>query len=281
MTSFPYDTIVTVLVGPEKDCFAIHKTLVCDQSSFFKAALTGNFKEADGTIALPEQDAAAFKYFVHWLYTDSLRGLFYPKSSSPTMAELRDLTRTELNACNISTPDQLPYKNHRRIVWERAQYRDLPFYTLIPLYILADALLVQALKDDVITALIEVYGLNSPEKTRTKIFWDTDEPECLKKTTRSINMAWEASPKGSNLCQLLVQLFCDNTPAIGDYCAEEQLHPEFVVAACGEYAERWLSENSTTQWTTTEAICFFHEHEGDTCALSKRYLEDQKSMASG
>lgn len=154
--SFPYDKIVTVFVGPEKECFGVHKTFVCGQSDFFKAALTGHFKEADGTIALPEQDPATFKYFVYWLYTGSLRGLYYPKSSSPTMATLRDLLRTKLIAQCIENPDQLQADNPRRILWEHAHYRDLPFHSLITLYIPADTLLVQSLKDPVITALIEV-----------------------------------------------------------------------------------------------------------------------------
>lgn len=94
-----------VLVGPEKYRFEIHKTLVCGESDFFKAALNGNFKEADGTITLPEQDPATFKSFVYWLYTGSLRGFYYPKSDSPTMAELRDLVRAELKAHDISIPD--------------------------------------------------------------------------------------------------------------------------------------------------------------------------------
>lgn len=68
--------MVVVLVGPGKQRFEIHKGLICSRSDFFKAALTGNFKEADGTIALPDHDPATFKYFVYWLYTGCLRGFY-------------------------------------------------------------------------------------------------------------------------------------------------------------------------------------------------------------
>lgn len=273
--------MVFVLVGPEKHRFDIHKALVCSQSDFFKAALTGNFKEADGTIALPEQDPTTFRYFVYWLYTGSLRGFYYPKSSSPTMAESRDLMRAELKARNVTNPDQLSCENPRRILWEQAQCRDLPFHSLIALYVLADALLVQNLKDHVITALIEVYGLNSPGKKGLKIYWDIDEPDGLKITTMSINMAWEALPKGSTLCELLVKLFCDSSVRIQDYCLDEKFHTDFLIAVGEKYAERWLNDSPTSQWVTTEAICSFHEHEGDTCPLSEKYFEDRKRMASG
>lgn len=189
--------------------------------------------------------------------------------------------RLALNASRISNPDQLPFDHPRRIPWEHAQYRDLPFHSLIALYILADALLVQDLKDPIITALVEVYGFNSPGKEGYKLYWRADQPDPLKRPTRSINSAWEALPKGSNLCQLLVQLFCDSMMDIERHCVEEQLHPGFLAAVGAEFAQRWWDDEPTSQWTTTRAICSFHEHEGTKCALSEMYLEDRKRMASG
>ena len=270
---------MVVLVGPGKQRFDVHKALICSRSDFFKAALTGNFKEVDGTIKLPEQDPATFKYFVHWLYTDGLRGLYYPQSFGPRIAELKDLLRTELKVQNTASPDQLPADHPRRVLWERAQYRDLPFHSLIALYILADTLLVQGLKDAVITALIEVYGHNVPGKVGSKLYWKSTQPDPLKTPTRSINSAWEALPKGSNLCQLLVQLFCDSTIDIERYCVEEQLNPDFLVAVGAEFAERWLKNHQpTSRWTTTKAVCSYHEHEEASCDLTEKYLADLKAM---
>ena len=93
-------------------------------------------------------------------------------------------------------------------------------------------------------------------------------------------MAWEALQNGSNLCKLLVQLFCDSTLHIARHCIEEELQPEFVIAVGEEYTKRWVGNSPISQWTTTGAICAFHEHDEDTCALSKMYLEDRKRMAS-
>ncbi|KAL2048861.1 hypothetical protein ABVK25_010919 [Lepraria finkii] len=60
---FLYDSHVTVLVGqePENQRVNLNKNLVvCCVSGFFSAAIIGNFKKADGTITLPEQDPKTF-----------------------------------------------------------------------------------------------------------------------------------------------------------------------------------------------------------------------------
>ena len=82
------------------------------------------------------------------------------------MVELSGLMRKELNRAGLSSPDKLPADNSCRIRWKLAQHRDRPFHSLRSLYILADAVLVQSLKDPVITALIGVYGHYSPGKKR-------------------------------------------------------------------------------------------------------------------
>lgn len=86
--SFLYDSLVVVLVGPESQRFDLHKGLICARSDFFRAALNGHFKEAEGKIELPEQDPETFKYFVNWLYTDRLRGFYYSDTVQPTLGEL-------------------------------------------------------------------------------------------------------------------------------------------------------------------------------------------------
>ncbi|KAK4697313.1 protein N-terminal amidase, partial [Lecanoromycetidae sp. Uapishka_2] len=73
---FLYDSLVTVLVGPDEQRFDVHKALLCKSSDFFNAALNGNFIEANGTVKLPEQNPGVFKYFVHWLYT----GINWPQA---------------------------------------------------------------------------------------------------------------------------------------------------------------------------------------------------------
>ncbi|KAK4692431.1 hypothetical protein P7C71_g4776, partial [Lecanoromycetidae sp. Uapishka_2] len=64
---------VSVLVGLEQQVFTIHKNLLCEASSYFRAALSGNFREAkDQKITMEEEDVTTFKHFQYWLYTRNL-----------------------------------------------------------------------------------------------------------------------------------------------------------------------------------------------------------------
>ncbi|KAI9709181.1 MAG: hypothetical protein M1812_007766 [Candelaria pacifica] len=65
--------IVTLLVGPEKKEFKIHKGLLCHESSYFQAALTGDWKEGlEGPVLLVEDSPATYQLFFKWLYTSKL-----------------------------------------------------------------------------------------------------------------------------------------------------------------------------------------------------------------
>ncbi|KAF2833873.1 hypothetical protein CC86DRAFT_415864, partial [Ophiobolus disseminans] len=58
-----------ILVGPKQVKFIVHENLLVQYSEFFRAALTGKFKEAEEkTVKLEEDDTTTFELFVHWLY---------------------------------------------------------------------------------------------------------------------------------------------------------------------------------------------------------------------
>ena len=58
------------MVGIEEKIFNTHKELLCEVSSYFKAALEGQFQEAETqTIKMVDEDAATFEYFQLWLYS--------------------------------------------------------------------------------------------------------------------------------------------------------------------------------------------------------------------
>ena len=51
----------------------MHKALLCHHSLYFKAAPTGNSKEAaDAAIKLDDEDPKVFSWFNDWLYTGTL-----------------------------------------------------------------------------------------------------------------------------------------------------------------------------------------------------------------
>jgi len=63
----------TLIVGPEKKVFKMHRGLLCSVSPYFKTALEGDFKEAqEQKIELTEDDCEAMEYFQFWLYTQSI-----------------------------------------------------------------------------------------------------------------------------------------------------------------------------------------------------------------
>ena len=65
-----YETpMVTLFVGTSQKPFYVHVDLLCNASSFFKAAFTGDFKESSHkTMRLPEDDEDTFSLFIDWLY---------------------------------------------------------------------------------------------------------------------------------------------------------------------------------------------------------------------
>ena len=61
--------MVTLFVGTTQKAFYVHVDLLCNASSFFKAAFTGDFKESsDKTVQLPEDDEDIVSLFIEWLY---------------------------------------------------------------------------------------------------------------------------------------------------------------------------------------------------------------------
>lgn len=69
-TNSKYKTMITLLVGPSKEIFTVHKHLICDKSPFFDAACNGGFLEsAENMVHLPEDQPVIVELFLDWLYT--------------------------------------------------------------------------------------------------------------------------------------------------------------------------------------------------------------------
>lgn len=68
-TSAPNVRFATVLVGPNKTRFVVHQELLTYHSEFFRAALTGRFKEAEEkTVVLQKDSPLIFEFALHWMY---------------------------------------------------------------------------------------------------------------------------------------------------------------------------------------------------------------------
>ncbi|KAF6229857.1 hypothetical protein HO133_004194 [Letharia lupina] len=74
-------TVVTFEVGPDKAVFQVHQNLLCDASTVFKAAFSGNFREAsERSMSLPDHDKDSVGRMIQWLYTRKFE-LTFPVSS--------------------------------------------------------------------------------------------------------------------------------------------------------------------------------------------------------
>ncbi|KAK3715689.1 hypothetical protein LTR37_006914 [Vermiconidia calcicola] len=72
-TKLDYLEDITVLVGPDEKRYVVHKNLVCDNSSFFRAACNGDWKETkEKVVRLPEVDPDIFANYLGWIYTGEL-----------------------------------------------------------------------------------------------------------------------------------------------------------------------------------------------------------------
>ncbi|KAL8820817.1 MAG: hypothetical protein Q9223_001041 [Gallowayella weberi] len=260
---FPFNDIVTVLVGEESECFTIHKRLIC-QFPFFKTAYDGGFKEsAASTVKLPEHDPAIFRFFVYWLYTGKLDGHYYPQSAKPSISDIRK-------------ESDLPWQDwqgtHLPHYTAKSGQRDAPFDALIGLHLLADFLHIAGLKDEITNILVDVYA--NPEDELEGVstsFWrwrNYSRPYWAPDPVPSINAAWRSSSKKSNLCRLLVTLFCDNVILnVEEVQENERLDAEFLSAAFAMVQGRWLGKLNRTNWEEKDALCPYHDHDGNGCKV--------------
>lgn len=262
-----------VLVGPAKRRFDLFKGLLCHTSKFFESALTGNFKEKDGTLELPEQDPKDFAYFVHWAYTGKLRGFFCPKTIKPTIKKRKLAAIAEAEEEGVINIDRLDLDDVHYKALALADYRDAPFSSLVSLYILADVLLVDHLKDSIIALLVEVYGSSREgvtDKGAERHFWfhPNDLSNEFEEPQLGINLAWEKLPPDSKLRSVIVNLFCDNIIEMKGLAEKTLFDMQFMVAVADKYARRWYDNEGLTDWKGADKICEYHEHGAvDTCPV--------------
>src|SRR5256885_15260721 len=71
--SFASSKVITVLVGPSKASYTIHKDLLCAHSPFFEKCLKSSFLEkAKDQVELPEDAPEVFEHFINWIYREDV-----------------------------------------------------------------------------------------------------------------------------------------------------------------------------------------------------------------
>ncbi|KAL8800501.1 MAG: hypothetical protein Q9182_005137 [Xanthomendoza sp. 2 TL-2023] len=69
LTELLIDQIVILVVGRDLKPYHVHRDLICDRSAHFRAALEGQFHEAQtGRLELRDDEEATIELFIRWLY---------------------------------------------------------------------------------------------------------------------------------------------------------------------------------------------------------------------
>ncbi|KAF2493990.1 hypothetical protein BU16DRAFT_582997 [Lophium mytilinum] len=98
-----YDELVSVIVGQQKKVFRIHKGVLSYHSSYFAAALEGQFKEGNtGVVELEDDEVEVFHAFYCWIYTRRLRDpLSSPLHKDALPQNSAETTLSDLLLCKI------------------------------------------------------------------------------------------------------------------------------------------------------------------------------------
>ncbi|MCJ1381405.1 hypothetical protein MMC17_004515 [Xylographa soralifera] len=93
---------VTLIVGPKRKSYPVHKNLLCYCSDYFAKAFNGSFQEAKkDEIYLTEENPAAVELFISWLY----RGAGVLVATETSLATLLELYITADKWCLQAVQD--------------------------------------------------------------------------------------------------------------------------------------------------------------------------------
>ena len=67
--NFASSKVITILVGPSKASYTLHKDLLCAHSPFFERCLSSGFLERQkDQVELPEDSPEVFEHLIDWVY---------------------------------------------------------------------------------------------------------------------------------------------------------------------------------------------------------------------
>ncbi|KAL8752503.1 MAG: hypothetical protein Q9199_005696 [Rusavskia elegans] len=269
--SAEYTALIKITVGPEKKTFYAYKEPLCRKSEFFKAACQGAWQESKGAINLPEQDPTVVDYFIHWICTGQLRGLYSPAEPTATISSLKRAAAAAGAAipdfkrrCGYTNGDLEKVWTEKQTALDLANYRDLPLQQLVSLYTLADFAQVKGLKDAIVDAVVEAYGNPDAAVAKKPIcFWNlvADRPDWLVDPIGLINSVWQKLPTDDKFGQVLVNIFVDAVSQASGTRYATELCPAFLAAAFDCAMTRARSGARAGSWLKAEFICKYHCHD--------------------
>ncbi|KAK6615871.1 hypothetical protein H4I95_01023 [Botrytis cinerea] len=109
--------IVTLIVGPKRKEFAVHKKLICDSCDYFNKAFCGPFLEgAEGKIYLPEDSSDAVALFIEWLYRQVVNYI-WDQTEDKSPLRLLCIKRLAWFYHDETTPNIIPGRDRLKQLW--------------------------------------------------------------------------------------------------------------------------------------------------------------------
>ncbi|KAH8730249.1 hypothetical protein GQ44DRAFT_823580 [Phaeosphaeriaceae sp. PMI808] len=229
--SAPRSPFATVIVGQDQERFVVHEHLLTTHSKFFRAALTGRFKESkDKVVMLAEEDSSFFEFFIHWLYYRRL-----PEKDSLDDEELVSHWRG----------------------------KDSGISNAIKLYIFGGKYDIQQLRRALIDKLYGLVLLGG------RVVIDGNHEAYIGKALPSsmdTDLAFDELDSGDPLCQFLVDVQCYLGKRMKDGFHSFSSKP-FLNGVLGRY--RQIIDGQIIKNRIKMKLCDYHEHgdqeDGDAC----------------
>lgn len=230
--------IVKIVAGKpeESQTFEIHRDLLCQHSKYFRAALTGKFKESEnGLITLDDISIGTLKSFTGWLYFGKLQD--HPDTST----DKHETQETENPRGNNTSS------------------RGLSLKELVDIWIFGDRVIIPALQNDALDAL-HYRATKPPAESKTDLWPPIDD---------LIPQIYPRTPPGAKLRAWAVERCAATAKTrLSNIAARKDLHnTEFLIDLCQSLggAPSKISGLEKKKSFAKIDLCHFHIHESTDC----------------
>lgn len=217
--------IITVLVGVEETPFAIHEQILKAKSDYFRAALSGPWKEAEQrSFRFEDVRPEDFAVYVYWLYYHQIK---VPDLASTAPAAM--MTSDYIDSCLATVASNYPDPS-KQDSWVEVYWTTTPsdrnWTYLFMLYALGDRLQSDPFKnsimDQTLVRLAAVQGLvNAEEKCRRGL----EIPLSI-----AIRHCYEITPPKSALRRFLTNITAEVAcPAFMETLFSSAQHLDFII----------------------------------------------------
>ncbi|KAK5114028.1 hypothetical protein LTR85_010334 [Meristemomyces frigidus] len=261
----------TILVGPRKQSFSVHRGYLCFHSKYFNTALTGGFIEAtSGILSLDNESVRTFNHFLLWMYEGRVR--IPPKRPHVHIggdAQPSCHGRIQVGVERMHDPGKPEASNDDPETKETQDEREWVRRNLIELYIFADRRHIPALRNDIITKIVT----DSEDRDETGHGWPATDP-------RHVRLALDNLPASSTLVRYLVAEVWFSKDEERAALVKSPL-PSFVEGDLSATPSRWCWGTirhglSYAPWR--EDLCAFYEHDDHARSSAKECKHGQANL---